>query len=237
MPIKTKLYLAAAGVILLLSANVLVDWFVMEKFHQFTEQVTILEATGEMATAAFLKLQNVQEQAKRLSITISLLALFLGAGLMLAILRTITCPVETAMQSEQTMAEGDFSTRSHGRAQDEARSSVEAFNRSLAKASEQARWYESILDAIPHAISATDIEMRRTFLNKTARDILNDNDPLAGQPCIMATDCFHMTDSQGICIGHVTVVRDVTEDELRRMEAEAASVSDRKVLQQDVSVA
>ncbi len=56
--------------------------------------------------------------------------------------------------------------------------------RYVKKVVERFHWYESLLDAIPFAISVTDMDMNWTFINKPATDMLGTKrSEVLGQPC------------------------------------------------------
>ncbi len=61
---------------------------------------------------------------------------------------------------------------------------INGFNKTLDKVVEKTYWYEQIMDSIPWPISVTDMDMRITFINKPAMDILKvERKDLLGKPC------------------------------------------------------
>lgn len=146
--------------------------------------VQLLSQIADMTAFSNAQLDDIQTQSYFLSVSISILALLLGAVIMLVLLRAITQPVASAIRFAETVAQGDFTARWQYTSNDEMGKVAVALNNAFAKVSEQAQWYESILDSIPNVISVTDNEMRWTFLNKACLELLEKpRAGLLGKPC------------------------------------------------------
>ena len=106
-------------------------------------------------------------------------SLGIAGGLLLAIaalvyfsVRRVVNALHVGRDFANTVASGDFNARWLTKGKDEVAELAQQLNTAFEKVTEQARWYVNILDSLPNPIFVTDNEMRWTFLNVSALNIL-----------------------------------------------------------------
>ena len=135
-----------------------------------TTKLTTIQ--DEMATFAYARFEGIQSLAATVSSIITLLALAIGIGVSIIVIRNITRPMAAALQFAKVVAGGDFSARWNNNAKDELGQLASALNAAFAKVADKVIWFENILDSLPNPVSVTDNDMNWTFLNKAGLDML-----------------------------------------------------------------
>ena len=144
----------------------------------------LLRTVETMTTFATNRLVIVKSTAERAIMAISALALVMCVVIGIAVVLSVTRPMNEALRFAQKVASGDFNARWLCRSRDEFGKLAACINTAFEKVADQTLWFESVLHSLPFLLATMDNERRFTFANKNVQRMLGKNiDQLRGQPC------------------------------------------------------
>lgn len=87
--------------------------------------------------------------------------------------RGVTVPIRQGAAFAAEVARGSFDARWETPLQDEIGELATSLNTAFSKVTAKVHWYESVLNAIPFALSVTDMDMKWTFMNSFGLSAIN----------------------------------------------------------------
>ncbi|GBC60836.1 hypothetical protein DENIS_1795 [Desulfonema ishimotonii] len=147
--------------------------------------------------AVSVPMDKVLEESRhfaRWAVLTGSLALLIMILMIYVLSRHIVKPLYTLVTVSQALAEGNFRRRANLRSRDEFGMAGQYIDSAFDSVVDKMFWYEGMLDAIPFPISVTDPEMRWTFINRAAENILGKTRAAAlGRSCTEWN--FHICDT------------------------------------------
>ena len=144
----------------------------------------LIEKQDEMVNFAYGRFEQIQSSAAAVNTVITLLALLISIVVSIALIISITRPINAALQFGKLVGGGDFSARWKNTGKDELSQLASVLNTAFDKVADKVVWFENILDSLPNPVSVTDNNMNWTFLNKAGLEMLGKTrSEIMGKPC------------------------------------------------------